>query len=96
MGGPRRSRVQSRAQHSATPCGPQSTSVPSGEAARQQITTSCHRGPLTRLVPEGDQLGHSAGRVIKTRERSRALSLSPMCIPHRQFTSFSQVLLFEM
>ena len=32
------------AQHSTAPCGPQSSSVPSGEEARQQFTTSSHRG----------------------------------------------------
>lgn len=56
-GSEKKPRPQSRAQHSATPCGPQSTSVPGGEAARQQFTASSHRGPLTQLVPEGDQCG---------------------------------------
>lgn len=77
---------------------PAAPKAPLCPAARKLDGSSPHpatEGPLARLVPEGDQLGHSAGRVIKTRERSRALSLPPACTPHRQFTPFSQVLLFE-
>lgn len=48
------------------------------EQARHPAT----EGPLTQLVPEGDQRGHDARRVISTGEHSRALSLPPACTPH--------------